>query len=758
MTSVIRGVCAGAVLAALCATGACSKDPDTQKRHLVESGDAYAAKKQVKEAIVEYRHAVQIDPKYAEARLKLGNAYEQIGDLQDAFRELVRAADLMPENTELQLKVASYLLMSGQFADAETRADAVLQRDSHNAKAQIVRGSALAGLKDFDKALDQLQQAADNDPDGWANISLGNLQTIRGNRLEAETAFKKAVELAPKAAAPHLALANYYWSAGNLPETEQELKAANSLEPKSSLTNRSLSFFYIAVNRRAEAEPYFKRLVEANPQNVNVRLGLADYYLLLGKLDKASAIWEEVAKEQEGFRPAKMRLARVAKAQGNIKEADRLLDEVLKRDAADPAALTVKAQMRFSEGKTDEALAKATAAVQDDANSVEAQYTLGLIQTSRRAFDAAFAAFQAAVKVNPQFVPALVQLARLELDKRDLPQAADFARRAIQAQPQATEPHLILAQAEMFQGHLPQAAAELDGLLKTQSGVASVHIAQGELLRYKGDKKGAMAEFERGLQLEPANVAAVAGIVALQVEAKNPQAALATLQPQLAKNPKNAKLQMIASQVYLLLHDSDGVEKSLLAVIDADPASLAGYTLLVNYYATNGKVADGERLVERGLQQQPKSVPLQTMAGMLAQMQGKTADAQKRYEQALAIDGNAAVAANNLAWIYAENGGNLDVALKLAQTARQHIPKEAAISDTLGWIYYKKDLASLAVPMFEDSAKQEPDNPTFQYHLGLAYVKIGDMDKARTALQRAVKTGGDSSDGRDARKALAALG
>jgi uncharacterized protein HemY len=60
--------------------------------------------------------------------------------------------------------------------------------------------------------------------------------------------------------------------------------------------------------------------------------------------------------------------------------------------------------------------------------------------------------------------------------------------------------------------------------------------------------------------------------------------------------------------------------------------------------------------------------------------------------------------------------------------------------------------------MFEDSAKQEPDNPTFQYHLGLAYVKIGDMDKARTALQRAVKTGGDSSDGRDARKALAALG
>ena len=358
------------------------------------------------------------------------------------------------------------------------------------------------------------------------------------------------------------------------------------------------------------------------------------------------------------------------------------------------------------------------------------------------------------MKVNPRFVPALVYLARLELDKRDLPRAADFARQAIQAQPQVPEPHLILAQAEMFQGHLAEAAAELDGLLKTQSGVAACMSRGRASLRY-GAGRGAMAEFS-GLQ--PSRRTWRRSRNRHSHGRQNPQAALAVLQPQVAKNPKNAKLQMIASQVYLQLHDSDGVEKSLLAVIDADPASLPGYTLLVNYYATNGKVADGERLVGRGLQQQPKSVPLQTMAGMLAQMQGKTADAQKRYEQALAIDGNAAVAANNLAWIYAENGGNLDVALKLAQTAKQHIPKEAAISDTLGWIYYKKDLPSFAVSMFEDSVKQEPDNPTFQYHLGLAYLKTGDMDKARTALQKAVKTGGTSSDGRDARKALAALG
>jgi tetratricopeptide (TPR) repeat protein len=104
----------------------------------------------------------------------------------------------------------------------------------------------------------------------------------------------------------------------------------------------------------------------------------------------------------------------------------------------------------------------------------------------------------------------------------------------------------------------------------------------------------------------------------------------------------------------------------------------------------------------------------------------------------LEIDPKAPVAANNLAWIYAASGENLDVALQLAQTAQRHLPELAAVNDTLGFIYYRKNLPALAIPMLSMSARKEPANAIYQYHLGLALAGGGERARARQALTRAL--------------------
>ena len=86
----------------------------------------------------------------------------------------------------------------------------------------------------------------------------------------------------------------------------------------------------------------------------------------------------------------------------------------------------------------------------------------------------------------------------------------------------------------------------------------------------------------------------------------------------------------------------------------------------------------------------------------------------------LAIDTRSVIAANNLAYMYAETGGNLDRALSLAQTAVEGAPDSAAVQDTLGWVYYQKQLPDLAIRAFEQSVAKDPDNPIYHYHLGLA--------------------------------------
>ncbi len=84
----------------------------------IRNAAAFEAKKDYANAMLEYRAALQSDPKLGDARLKLGDIYAQLGDAQNAYREYVRAADTLPDSTDAQLKAGALLLLGNQFADA----------------------------------------------------------------------------------------------------------------------------------------------------------------------------------------------------------------------------------------------------------------------------------------------------------------------------------------------------------------------------------------------------------------------------------------------------------------------------------------------------------------------------------------------------------------------------------------------------------------------------------------------------------------
>jgi tetratricopeptide (TPR) repeat protein len=136
---------------------------------------------------------------------------------------------------------------------------------------------------------------------------------------------------------------------------------------------------------------------------------------------------------------------------------------------------------------------------------------------------------------------------------------------------------------------------------------------------------------------------------------------------------------------------------------------------------------------------------------------GDIPKAQAAYEDALKIEPRFAVAANNLAYLYSEHGGDKERALQLAQTAKEADPDNPGISDTLGWVLYKRGVHQRALALLQESAAKLPDNPEVQYHLGMAEYKAGNKDAAKTALTRAVgsKTAFRGVD--EARRTLAEL-
>src|SRR5204863_132750 len=84
------------------------------------------------------------------------------------------------------------------------------------------------------------------------------------------------------------------------------------------------------------------------------------------------------------------------------------------------------------------------------------------------------------------------------------------------------------------------------------------------------------------------------------------------------------------------------------------------------------------------------------------------------------------------------HGGDANLALSLAQTARRGMPKAGATADTLAWASYHVGAYDTARKLLEDAAAQQPGNATYQYHLGLTYLKMNETVRGKAALQMAI--------------------
>jgi predicted Zn-dependent protease len=284
--------------------------------------------------------------------------------------------------------------------------------------------------------------------------------------------------------------------------------------------------------------------------------------------------------------------------------------------------------------------------------------------------------------------------------------------------------------------------------------VGLVHALDGAVRLQKNDVPGARTAYERAVSLAPNSVEALAGLTAIDLMQNRAPQARARIDSRLAADPNKPELMMLAAQVSGAQKDLGRAEMLLRRAIQVDPTSTRAYSMLAGVLLAAGKLEAARAEFDQMAQRDSKNIAAQTMAAMIVHGQNKTADAKKRYEGIVNADPTAAVAANNLAWIYAEEGDKLDEALRLAQSAASRLQDNPEVQDTIGWIYYKKELPALAIPAFEKSVEKAPENPSYHYHLGLAYQKAGDPIRARAAAQQALKIKPDYA---DAQKLLSAL-
>ena len=203
--------------------------------------------------------------------------------------------------------------------------------------------------------------------------------------------------------------------------------------------------------------------------------------------------------------------------------------------------------------------------------------------------------------------------------------------------------------------------------------------------------------------------------------------------------------------------DGNSARSEFERAIQLSPDLTQAYLQLAELHRDHGEIDTAIEVYEEAAALQPKAAPIRALIGSMYLQKGDLEQARKNLERAMTLDANFAIAANNLAWIYAKQGANLDVAVSLAQKAKQLLPDQVSISDTLAWIYYQKGNYAGAIPLLEECVERAPQEATFRYHLGMTLLASGEKGGGRQQLETALHLRLTGDDGQEARRALSQL-
>ena len=170
--------------------------------------------------------------------------------------------------------------------------------------------------------------------------------------------------------------------------------------------------------------------------------------------------------------------------------------------------------------------------------------------------------------------------------------------------------------------------------------------------------------------------------------------------------------------------------------MNANPEFPTPALLLSEMQLSDGSLDAARRTLTAVLSRSPENTRAKFLMGLMEERSGNRPAAIGYFRAVVSADESNVDAMNNLAYNLAAD--RPDEALPYAQKALELGPDNPAAADTLGWIYYQKQIYPSAVYFFKKAVQKE-GTAIRKYHLGLAYAKVGDTALARKNIAEALQ-------------------
>ncbi|HTS50592.1 MAG TPA: tetratricopeptide repeat protein [Bryobacteraceae bacterium] len=730
---------------------ACDSDPRAASRKYLENGNTYFSKGKYKEASLLYRRALKKDARFAEAWHQLGLANNQLGNYADARKDFARAMDLDPADTDAMVRLGDLDLLfyaADQKGNKELLADLkdlalrLLKKDKQSYDGLRFSGELALIGKDLKTAIQRFEAANQARPyQRELVLALAQALQADGREQRAEELAEETIEHDKAAGAIYDLLYTTYLRRHQPELAEEILQKKIADNPREGAYLMQLAFHYFMTDRRPEMQATLQRLTAAPAVFPDARLQVGDFYARIREFDRALAEFELGEKENPKIRRVyQKKSVEVLASQGRSEPAAGLLNQILGDDPKDTEALALKATLGIARGDPQE-LRKAISELEPLARKMAANplvhYNLGraYMASGPAGLEQAGAQFTETLRIDPRHTAALLGLAEVELARGETAQAVAQAEQVLSRDPANLSALLLRAQGWMKMAEYAKARADLSRALAMNPKSSDARFELGQLDLSEERFEEAEGEFQA--LTDAGDARGLTGAVDCRVRQGRWGQAVQIIQQQLAQEPNSERYRLTLANLLLRAGKYDEAAAQFQMLLKKNPNSEPLYLGLGEARAQLGDVRSAVTAFESAGGIAPADAAPDLALGILYDRLKRFREARQAYEAALAKQPDSPRALNNLAYLEAEQGVDLDQALAYAQHARAKLPDDVNVLDTLGLIYIKKNLTEDGFRMLREAVKRQPGNAAFRLHLALAWYQKGDRLMARRELEAA---------------------
>ena len=567
------------VIVLSCTLGGCGGAQSRYASHM-KRGQAYFDQGDFNKANVEFRNALQIEPKDAAARLADGRALVRLERPREAWGAFQAVVDSDANNVEARTELARLFIMQGSL----------------------------------DQGMKALEPGLKSHPDDVALLSLratarARLQDHAGAIADAEHALR----IAPNNEEAIQVRAGLFKQAGDLASAKALIDGAVSRDPKSTLLREMLVDLALAANDSAQAEQQLSEIIKLAPQEPEYRFRLAMLYSRTKQLDEAQRILEQAVKDFPKSDAPKLALVDFESHQRTAAEGQKRLKDFIARAPDDYVLRFALAAMLQRADATKEAIA-----VYDEVIRRDDTGPSGLIARDRLAQIAATQGREAEARKllaevllkNPHDGDALALRASMEMAHTEPAAAIVDLRALLREHPQASGVQRLLGRAYLANGQPALAQQAFEAAVDLAPADTALRLELGQVLMQIQKPDQAIAVLQEAIKRAPTDNAARTELVRAYLDKKDFRAAHTAAADLTLMNPQSAAGFYLAAMADLGLNQIDEARKSLETALALQPKSIDVLSALARLDMAQGQAARAVTRVKSASDQDPSDAAL----------------------------------------------------------------------------------------------------------------------------------------------------